>query len=210
MRTLLASLLVMFLRLPEVRGDDVTNVTYGLSWMSSSWSPCELPVAGECCRCERIRNVSCIWTPKSNQPDVLKAGHLIGPSDHVTVPPFYCTGASSAGVEPASRELCDSCSRGCVVSDWGPWSECSATCGVAARHRQRRIILPHTPGHPRRCPSLIDRRACPEIPSCPLVTDPEYVWRVGPWTGCHRVSTCCLHRHFRSMQPDVPTSAHRD
>lgn len=40
------------------------------------------------------------------------------------------------------KEVCPSsaCPRDCVMSDWSPWSECSAECGVGVRHRIRYVV----------------------------------------------------------------------
>lgn len=47
----------------------------------------------------------------------------------------------------------------CVVSPWGPWSECDAECGTGMTTRHREIqVQPQNGG--KHCPSLMQKRGC--------------------------------------------------
>ena len=54
----------------------------------------------------------------------------------------------------------------CVTTPWGPWSDCSRTCGKGHKTRMREIkIYPENGG--RECPNkLMQRRRCKENPPC--------------------------------------------
>lgn len=54
----------------------------------------------------------------------------------------------------------------CVTTPWGPWSECSRTCGKGQKTRMREIkIYPENGG--RECPNkLIQKRRCKGNPPC--------------------------------------------
>lgn len=53
----------------------------------------------------------------------------------------------------------------CVVSGWGPWSDCDTNCGSGSMVRSRRVV--QAPAHGgRHCPSLVQRRACQEHTGC--------------------------------------------
>ncbi|XP_053686260.1 somatomedin-B and thrombospondin type-1 domain-containing protein-like [Sabethes cyaneus] len=47
----------------------------------------------------------------------------------------------------------------CVVSAWGPWSECDALCGSGTSTRNRTIRQPSHNGG-KHCPSLVQKRGC--------------------------------------------------
>ncbi|PHJ15871.1 thrombospondin type 1 domain-containing, partial [Cystoisospora suis] len=49
----------------------------------------------------------------------------------------------------------DSCTRPCVVSEWGEWGACGASCGGGIRTRKRSILSPPINGGDI-CPSLTD------------------------------------------------------
>lgn len=54
----------------------------------------------------------------------------------------------------------------CVVTPWGPWSECSRPCGRAQRSRRRMIKL-HPQNGGKECPTkLVQRRRCKDNPPC--------------------------------------------
>lgn len=57
----------------------------------------------------------------------------------------------------------------CQVTAWGPWSACDSSCGPGSMSRTRRIArVPQHGG--RRCPGLLQRRAC-QGADCSLHTD---------------------------------------
>jgi hypothetical protein len=47
----------------------------------------------------------------------------------------------------------------CDVSDWGAWCECSVTCGVGSKHRERTVTTEDAHGGDI-CPSLTESVAC--------------------------------------------------
>ena len=54
----------------------------------------------------------------------------------------------------------------CVVTPWGPWSECSRPCGRAQKQRRRMIKL-HPQNGGKACPTkLVQRRRCKDNPPC--------------------------------------------
>ncbi|KAI1304606.1 Spondin-1 [Halotydeus destructor] len=79
--------------------------------------------------------------------------------------PSYATGSSSgssSSVRGSDQPVID-----CVVTDWGPWSECSRPCGRAQKSRRRMIKL-HPQNGGKLCPTkLVQRRRCKENPPCP-------------------------------------------
>lgn len=47
----------------------------------------------------------------------------------------------------------------CIVSEWGPWSECDTACGTGMMSRTR--IIEHKPQNGgKHCPSLVQKRGC--------------------------------------------------
>uniref|UniRef100_A0A0G4F982 WSC domain-containing protein n=1 Tax=Chromera velia CCMP2878 TaxID=1169474 RepID=A0A0G4F982_9ALVE len=78
------------------------------------------------------------------------------------------------------------CPVDCKLSEFGPWGECSVSCGVGERQRMRRIEAPTKAGG-RPCPcesALIEISSC-ELPDCPtdcVVTG----W--SEWSACS--ATC--------------------
>uniref|UniRef100_A0A1B0D6F1 Spondin-like TSP1 domain-containing protein n=1 Tax=Phlebotomus papatasi TaxID=29031 RepID=A0A1B0D6F1_PHLPP len=47
----------------------------------------------------------------------------------------------------------------CLVSEWGSWSECDATCGTGMMSRNRTVVRPAQNGG-KHCPSLVQKRGC--------------------------------------------------
>jgi len=66
----------------------------------------------------------------------------------------------------------DACPVNCAVSDFGPWSACSKTCGGGEQTRTKTVLTPPQ-GTGQACPNLTDTRPCNTQP-CPVdcaVTD---------------------------------------
>ena len=66
------------------------------------------------------------------------------------------------------------CPGECVVSGWGPWSECPDVCPTSTcqQNRRRRILRQGTD-----CPRTTSFRTCPRGSN-------PFVWSVQPWTDC--------------------------
>lgn len=62
--------------------------------------------------------------------------------------------------------VCGSFNADCMVSDWGTWSACSASCGGGSQVRFRTIVTPAA-GNGTSCPALMQARAC-NTPTCPV------------------------------------------
>ncbi|PFH35883.1 hypothetical protein BESB_055340 [Besnoitia besnoiti] len=58
------------------------------------------------------------------------------------------------------------CSTECVVSDWGDWGECTATCGFGTRQRERGIMTLPTRAGGAGCPELQESEEC--FSKCPV------------------------------------------
>ncbi len=89
------------------------------------------------------------------------------------------------------------CPIDCVLSDWGPWSECSATCGGGTRTRTRTVLVQAQNGGAP-CGALSETEACNTQP-CPIdcvLSD----W--GPWSECS--ATCGGGTRTRTRTVLVP------
>ncbi|CAH8451788.1 unnamed protein product [Dicrocoelium dendriticum] len=60
---------------------------------------------------------------------------------------------------PDYRTLCHKPIIDCMVSEWGPWSECDRQCGQGVSVRRRRIIQPPSNGG-QHCPVLEESKPC--------------------------------------------------
>ncbi|CAG9126466.1 unnamed protein product [Plutella xylostella] len=77
----------------------------------------------------------------------------------------------------------------CVVSSWSDWSECDSDCGAGSMVRTRRVAQAAEHGG-RRCPALLQRRACHDHRGCRERSDlprrAQLAW--SSWSPC--VSVC--------------------
>ena len=72
-----------------------------------------------------------------------------------------------AGVETSEQRQCNTlpCQLKCVVSGWGPFSECSKECGAGRQTRTRDVMVAPSEGAPD-CPAVQEERSCNTVP-CP-------------------------------------------
>jgi hypothetical protein len=54
----------------------------------------------------------------------------------------------------------------CQLTDWGPWSVCSSTCGASYKFRRKQVLQPAANGG-RSCPRLLKMRKRCNVPACP-------------------------------------------
>lgn len=95
-------------------------------------------------------------------------------SDKMYVSGVHCGNAT----KPVSWQNCSvNCSQDCVVSSWGRWSSCSASCGDSIQKRHRTVIKSPA-GLGRVCPSLTEKQLCHEIPCT------SFKWSADLWNTC--------------------------
>lgn len=89
------------------------------------------------------------------------------------VPFLFFSGQACPEVHQERRCFIASCASDCIVSEWGEWSPCGASCGGGQQARQRSVLSVPVEGG-EECPALIESRACNTF-SCDGGCD------VGPW-----------------------------
>lgn len=77
-------------------------------------------------------------------------------------------------------------------TDWGPWSPCSQTCGIAVKTRRRTCGNPK-PAHGGRVCVGADRSEiyCAQLPPCPAPKQPPVDGGWGPWGSWSDCSSPC-------------------
>ncbi|VVD04481.1 unnamed protein product, partial [Leptidea sinapis] len=137
------------------------------SWKALPWGPCVLNQAHSTCGPgRRSRDLRCV-------------GH-----DGKEAQRAWCSGSGA----PARTERCRiACPGDCVVTSWGPWSSCSASClapGHARPTRSRkRFVIAHAAPNGWPCPApelLIQNESC-NTHACGT-----YSWLSTPWGPCER------------------------
>ncbi|CAL8297260.1 unnamed protein product [Lota lota] len=73
------------------------------------------------------------------------------------------------------------CPRDCVVSEFGPWTSCSKTCGTGLQNRIRCVLAPPLFGGAA-CPNLTEFQTCQ--PGLCEGEESLYSLRLGPWGPC--------------------------
>ncbi|XP_022830605.1 thrombospondin type-1 domain-containing protein 7A-like isoform X2 [Spodoptera litura] len=137
------------------------------SWKALPWGPCVLNQPHTTCGPgKRSRELRCV-------------GH-----DGKEAQRAWCSGT---GAPPRSERCRIACAGDCVVSSWGAWSHCSASCAAASHPRpsrtRRRHILAHSAPNGWPCPAedqLIQNETC-NTHACAT-----YSWLATPWGPCER------------------------
>ncbi|XP_031834060.1 spondin-1 isoform X2 [Nomia melanderi] len=70
-----------------------------------------------------------------------------------------CSGRNSVAVE-------DEISVDCKMTQWSPWSHCTATCGEASKYRIRTVKIKPVGPWGKLCPALAEYKQCPMV-ECP-------------------------------------------
>ena len=104
---------------------------------------------------------------------------------------YTCPSLSSVGECQVTM-----CPLDCLLSDWGPWATCSATCGAGTQNRHRHIAH-HEEYGGKSCPPsrMTESRSCVED-FCPVhceVSD----W--APWQACSLTCGSGIQRRFREV-----------
>ncbi|XP_012289125.1 spondin-1 [Orussus abietinus] len=79
----------------------------------------------------------------------------------------------------------------CETTEWGPWSECSATCGIGIKMRTRRF---RDRLSRKKCPhiSLVEKEKCMEPPCAPGTEElPDPICKVTDWSVWSPCSATC-------------------
>ena len=84
-------------------------------------------------------------------------GKSAGPCQHDKDNTCFSYMKGSASICPPGSHAC--VHQDCVVSEWGKWSKCDATCDGGNQFRSRTVLVEPTSGG-KQCPSLQDSQAC--------------------------------------------------
>eukprot|EP00118_Oscarella_pearsei_P013695 m.111462 g.111462 ORF g.111462 m.111462 type:complete len:1718 (+) comp37428_c0_seq2:104-5257(+) len=146
-------------------------------WFASSPTQCGRDPSNCCGECVGHRDVSCVAEGTTT-----------------AVPNHFCFPQPNLFPSTAKCNE-DKCRQDCVVGEWSPWSDCSATCGnLATEYRSRRVLVAPEAG--RKCPAFSETRVCRNktlLLPCPLPPTPGppppvfYLWRLGQWSECQPI-----------------------
>uniref|UniRef100_A0A8C4QZI4 Spondin-like TSP1 domain-containing protein n=1 Tax=Eptatretus burgeri TaxID=7764 RepID=A0A8C4QZI4_EPTBU len=123
----------------------------------TDWSSCLLPEGSTCGRGKRFRLPVC-WRSDGKavlQPDCHHLPQLPAPEQSCLV----------------------ECPTHCRLSDWGSWSPCSHSCGLAGSRQRSRHELVSPRGGGRPCPSQLEQ-------SKPCPARPCFRWQLSHWSDC--------------------------
>ncbi|KPI99079.1 RPE-spondin [Papilio xuthus] len=171
-------------------------------------------LAGQCCANScRDANLCC---PGRDSSCVVQKAHQNAIIDDVSDKPCYCDHAclKLGDCCPDFRETCGV--TDCVISEWGPWSECDTGCGSGSMQRSRRVLQAAARGG-RHCPDLIQRRACQAHHACapdsdiPLREESAMILPGSLSVSRHSNDTVDIRKNLRLRNPDDPESnSHRE
>ncbi|KAG7303206.1 hypothetical protein JYU34_011669 [Plutella xylostella] len=160
----------------------------------------------------RDANLCC---PGRDSSCVVQKAHQNAIIEDLTDKPCYC--------DHACLKLGDCCPDfkatcgvvDCVVSSWSEWSECDSDCGAGSMVRTRRVAQAAEHGG-RRCPALLQRRACHDHRGCRERSDLPRREMAQILPGALSVSrhsneTVDIRKNLRLRNPDDPESnSHRE
>ncbi|XP_050689766.1 spondin-1-like isoform X1 [Eriocheir sinensis] len=118
---------------------------------------------------------------------------------------MFCDGSETGAF---TRDSFDP--RVCLVSEWSPWTPCSATCGSGIRMRNRRYL--DRMGRKKCDEELVEKEMCvADVPSCnnhetEIISDDCAVTQWSDFSPCSR--TCGQGVTMRTRSYLVPTANH--
>jgi len=88
----------------------------------------------------------------------------------------------------------------CMITEWSEWSECTATCGQAAKSRQRMVkAQPENGG--KKCPTRLEKTKKCKVPKCATACI------LGPWSHWSACSATCGENSVQERMRQVISSA---
>ncbi|XP_072020209.1 thrombospondin type-1 domain-containing protein 7B-like [Amphiura filiformis] len=108
----------------------------------------------------------------------------VGP-DRTPVSDRDCASTISEDKPMVEQPCTIPCPDDCVLTEWGPWSACSQSCGKGGTETRRRSILARNKPGSKECPDeeLVEERLC-NSHSCV-----GFAWMATGWTACQSVNT---------------------
>ncbi|KAJ8372430.1 hypothetical protein AAFF_G00289300, partial [Aldrovandia affinis] len=130
---------------------------YQYTYNITDWSTCQLSEQAVCGRGLRTRALDCVR------------------SDGKSVKLNTCEELGLERVWLMSAPCLVECPVNCQLSDWSPWGQCSATCGLSGRMWRRRVVAQAPQGDGRPCPVPLQ-----QWKPCPI--RPCYRWHFSLWS----------------------------
>ncbi|KAI4585199.1 hypothetical protein MJG53_006733 [Ovis ammon polii x Ovis aries] len=155
------------------------------------------------CRCQY--QPGAIGIPENQSRSVgsgLSSWESLEPGEVVTGPCDNCT--CVAGILQCQEV--PACSGPGLWGSWGPWEDCSVSCGGGEQLRSRRCPRPPCPG-PARQSRTCRTQVCRELPLClgPGCVAGNCSWTAwAPWEPCSRSCGVGQQRRLRAYRPPGP------